>query len=114
MSAESTTVEPSDQMGKFTFDGAEGIAFWVNDGDPELEHNSRVMFDDLPTMVAFLRHNLPGLFPEADSAAARTVEILNFLTNELPGGMMQETTPHTLAVWIDAEMAKRHPEELPK
>lgn len=51
----------STDMGRFSFDGAENIAFWVSDHDPELEHNVRVMFDDMPVLQEFLQHNFPGL-----------------------------------------------------
>ncbi|MDF2915921.1 MAG: hypothetical protein K0S70_138 [Microbacterium sp.] len=68
---ENTIPEPSDQMGPFSFDGAEGIAFWVDTRD-ERDGSTRVLFDDLPTMVAFMRHNLPGLFPILDGDADKT------------------------------------------
>lgn len=53
--------EPSDQMGQFSFDGAEGYAFWV--ADAQEDQSIPVRFDDLPTLTAFLQHNLPGLLP---------------------------------------------------
>jgi hypothetical protein len=53
----------SEQMGRFSFDGAEGIAFWVGNSDEE--PTSKVMFSELPTMVEFLRVNLPGLFTDS-------------------------------------------------
>jgi len=54
--------EPSDQMGLFNFDGAEGNAFWVTDPRDE-DQSIPVPFDSLPTLAAFLQRNLPGLFP---------------------------------------------------
>lgn len=51
----------SDQMGRFSFDGAENYAFWVSEQDPELEHNTPVLFSELDTLKEFLGHNFPGL-----------------------------------------------------
>lgn len=53
---------PADEMGRFGFDGAEGIAFWIYADASHEEAQARIMFDDLPTLAAFLRHNLPGMF----------------------------------------------------
>lgn len=55
------TTEGSDEMGRFGFDGAEGIAFWVYADESHEDAQARIMFDDLPTLAAFLRHNLPGV-----------------------------------------------------
>lgn len=52
---------PTQDKGRFSFDGAENIAFWIAGEDPELEHNTRVMFSDLKDLQEFLGHNLPGL-----------------------------------------------------
>lgn len=49
-----------ESMGRFDFDGAEGIAFWV--GDSDSEPSVKVMFDELDTLKEFLQENLPGLF----------------------------------------------------
>lgn len=53
-------MEKSDLMGRFDFDGAEGIAFWV--GDSDTEPIAKVMFVELETLKAFIEHNLPGMF----------------------------------------------------
>lgn len=41
----------------FSFDGAEGIAFWVY--DPAKLETARVMLDDLPQLRDFLDHWFP-------------------------------------------------------
>lgn len=57
------TPEGSDEMGRFVFDGAEGIAFHVYErAEEDPTCLAEVMFDDMPVLVAFLRHNFPGLF----------------------------------------------------
>lgn len=53
-------MKKSDLMGRFDFDGAEGIAFWI--GDSDTEPIAKVMFDELETLKAFIEHNLPGMF----------------------------------------------------
>lgn len=78
----------SDQMGRFSFDGAEGIAFWVNDEDEEIA--TPVMFDDLPTLKAFLQYNLPGMFEktqEMEYRAERAEYIISRVEEELEGLM---------------------------
>lgn len=52
------TEKPSDLMGPFSFDGAEGFAFWVNDDERDI--SVPVRFEDLETLKKFLEHNLPG------------------------------------------------------
>lgn len=65
-------LQSSDDMGRFQFDGAEGIAFWVSNEDPEIEYSMPIMFDDLDTLKAFLQHNIPGLFSDgSDDDAER-------------------------------------------
>lgn len=46
---------------RFDFDGAEGIAFWVNKLD-EAETSIPILFDELLSLRKFLERNLPGLF----------------------------------------------------
>lgn len=60
--------------GRFDFDGAEGIAFWV--GDSDTEPVVRVMFDELATLKEFLEENLPGPFPRATLPDAACREAL--------------------------------------
>lgn len=48
----------------FSFDGAEGVAFWVY--DPAKLETARVMLDDLPRLRAFLDHWFPEREPEHD------------------------------------------------
>lgn len=50
----------TDSTGRFSFDGAEGIAFWVGDFDEESP--VKVMFSELSDLAQFLCDNLPGLF----------------------------------------------------
>lgn len=59
--------EPTDTLGRFSFDGAEGIAFWVGDSDEE--STVKVMFSELMDLAKFLCDNFPGLFKaESDGA----------------------------------------------
>jgi len=51
----------SDVMGRFTFDGAEDFAFWLDTGD---DTTTPVYFFELPTLIEFLKYNFPGLFEE--------------------------------------------------
>ena len=52
--------EPLENGGRFEFDGAEGIAFWVGNSDEETA--VKVMFSELENLAKFLRFNFPGLF----------------------------------------------------
>ena len=52
--------EPLENEGRFEFDGAEGIAFWVGNSDEETA--VKVMFSELDSLAKFLRFNFPGLF----------------------------------------------------
>lgn len=59
--------EPTEALGRFSFDGAEGIAFWVGDSDEE--STVKVMFSELMDLAKFLCDNFPGLFKaESDGA----------------------------------------------
>lgn len=51
-----------DVVGRFAFDGAEGIAFHIYSDCSQEHSQARIMFDDLEDLKAFLTHNLPGLF----------------------------------------------------
>jgi hypothetical protein len=67
---------PSDEMDRFSFDGAEGIAFWIDfDAEPE-DRKSTIMHDDLPTLLAFLRHNFPGLFDPTKEDVERAAKAM--------------------------------------
>lgn len=61
-------------MGRFEFDGAEDIAFWLDTGDDQY---TPVYFFEIPTLIEFLKYNFPGYFEEweygwAGSATATT------------------------------------------
>ncbi len=59
--------DPTDAVGRFSFDGAEGIAFWVGDSDEE--PTVKVMFSELMDLAKFLCDNFPGIFKaESDGA----------------------------------------------
>lgn len=48
----------------FSFDGAEGIAFWVN--DEKRDESVKIMLDDLPRLRDFLDYWFPERDPEHD------------------------------------------------
>lgn len=55
---------------KFEFDGAENYAFWVTEVRKDAsEYSIPVMFDELDELMAFLRHNFPGLFRDSHADA---------------------------------------------
>lgn len=54
---------PLSHGGYLSFDGAEGIAFWVNEGEDRNEASARVMLDDLPALRKFLAHWFPSTPP---------------------------------------------------
>lgn len=60
-----TEATDNEEMGRFGFDGAEGIAFWVYSDASQEEAQSTVMLADMPVLVEFLRHNFPGYFEQA-------------------------------------------------
>lgn len=69
-------------MASFEFDGAEGIAFWVDEGDDG--RAARVMLEDLPALVLFLRNTFVGLGldPEAIPAAPNSPEVVAELAHQ--------------------------------
>jgi hypothetical protein len=77
---------PSDEMGRFAFDGAEGIAFWIYDDASQETGESKIMFSDLPVLLAFLRHNFPGLFEPTEEDVERA-------DNERVAHLMAMVTP---------------------
>lgn len=57
---ESTFVTSTVQV---DFDGAEGIALWFM--NPETEESSKLLFNDMPEFIKYLREWFPGLFEQA-------------------------------------------------
>lgn len=104
----------NEEMGRFGFDGAEGIAFWVYSDASQEEAQSTIMFVDMPVLVEFLRHNFPGYFEQAHTptdddreALRREFEyrVRTAVTYGIGRGKHDDMSSQQKADWIQREIA---------